>query len=234
MEDSPVYEVKPEDGIGRTRVLHRNMLLPCDGLPVEKTEVKREEKKIKAPVKKKVVDYQQSENESDSSVSSDLEDFEVIIPGHPQETERRPNQVSSQSMDRGNGNCTDEDGEASKASSEESQAGEGSLSGTESADPPQKKVESDDDSMQDADDETNIRDPRPQRRRRRYPTRLTYDTLGNPTRCELRPTMNVLSNPQPVLSAPLQRLYQIVVSPVISNPWTYQVVWRPVQMVNCH
>ncbi|KAL6463236.1 hypothetical protein MHYP_G00276270 [Metynnis hypsauchen] len=34
--DSPVYEVKPENGLGRTRVLHRNLLLPCDFLPVEK------------------------------------------------------------------------------------------------------------------------------------------------------------------------------------------------------
>ena len=31
--DSPVYEVAPESGNGRTRVLHRNMLLPCDFLP---------------------------------------------------------------------------------------------------------------------------------------------------------------------------------------------------------
>ena len=34
-EDMPVYEVKPETGNGRTRVLHRNLLLPCSFLPVE-------------------------------------------------------------------------------------------------------------------------------------------------------------------------------------------------------
>ena len=34
-----VYEVKPETGNGRSRVLHRNMLLPCSYLPVE-THVK--------------------------------------------------------------------------------------------------------------------------------------------------------------------------------------------------
>ena len=34
--DSPVYQVKPEDGRGRTRVVHRNLLLPCDFLPSEK------------------------------------------------------------------------------------------------------------------------------------------------------------------------------------------------------
>ena len=33
-EDSPVFEVEPECGRGRTRILHSNMLLPCDFLPV--------------------------------------------------------------------------------------------------------------------------------------------------------------------------------------------------------
>ena len=31
----PVYAVKPETGNGRSRVLHRNLLLPCSYLPVE-------------------------------------------------------------------------------------------------------------------------------------------------------------------------------------------------------
>ena len=34
-EDSPVYEVKPETGPGGTRILHRNLLLPCNHLPVD-------------------------------------------------------------------------------------------------------------------------------------------------------------------------------------------------------
>ena len=34
-KDMPVYKVKPETGIGRSRVLHRNMLLPCSCLPAE-------------------------------------------------------------------------------------------------------------------------------------------------------------------------------------------------------
>ena len=32
--DSPVYEVRPENGSGRARILHRNLILPCDSLPV--------------------------------------------------------------------------------------------------------------------------------------------------------------------------------------------------------
>lgn len=34
-KDSPVYELKPEKGEGRSRTLHRNLLLPCDHLPLE-------------------------------------------------------------------------------------------------------------------------------------------------------------------------------------------------------
>ena len=34
-KDMPVYEVKPETGNGRSRVLHRNLLLPCSYFPAE-------------------------------------------------------------------------------------------------------------------------------------------------------------------------------------------------------
>ncbi|GAA6092478.1 uncharacterized protein LOC121887483 [Tachysurus ichikawai] len=35
--DVPIYEVKPEQSKGRSRVLHRNLLLPCDYLPLDIT-----------------------------------------------------------------------------------------------------------------------------------------------------------------------------------------------------
>ncbi len=38
--DMPVYVVEPEDGEGRQRVLHRNLLLPCGYLPVSKEGAK--------------------------------------------------------------------------------------------------------------------------------------------------------------------------------------------------
>ena len=34
--DSPVYDVKSESGRGKTRTLHRNLLLPCDYLPAKR------------------------------------------------------------------------------------------------------------------------------------------------------------------------------------------------------
>lgn len=36
--NSPVYEVRPEGGSGRTQDLHWNLLLPCDFLPVEQSQ----------------------------------------------------------------------------------------------------------------------------------------------------------------------------------------------------
>ena len=50
--DSPVYEVKPEIGTGPTRVLHRNLLLPCDYLLLESDVQKQEPSPKQRPILK--------------------------------------------------------------------------------------------------------------------------------------------------------------------------------------
>ncbi|CAL9690550.1 unnamed protein product [Knipowitschia caucasica] len=44
--DMPVYEIKPEQG-GKSRTVHRNLLLPCDSLPVEGLDNKQQSKQKK-------------------------------------------------------------------------------------------------------------------------------------------------------------------------------------------
>ncbi|KAL2089169.1 hypothetical protein ACEWY4_016068 [Coilia grayii] len=79
--ESPVYEVKPEDGQGRTRVLHRNLLLPCDFLPVEtKQPGKRSGQKENKDKRTKVTQH------TDSEPSSDYEEDDWrCVTGWPQE-----------------------------------------------------------------------------------------------------------------------------------------------------
>ncbi|CAB4018255.1 Hypothetical predicted protein [Paramuricea clavata] len=60
----PVYEVIPESGGEKTRVLHRNMLFPCTYLPVENLIVKPAQLLKKKKGKQVTQDYQtDSENE---------------------------------------------------------------------------------------------------------------------------------------------------------------------------
>ena len=95
-EDSPVYEVKPELGTGSTGQLHRNLLLPCNYLPVDipndtttaqwkvKKNSQREKDKKKSP--------QRSELENSSSDDGSDDEF-VAISVIPQ-TDGRQNQTA--------------------------------------------------------------------------------------------------------------------------------------------
>lgn len=71
-KDMPIYEVRPEQGKGRgSRILHRNLLLPCDNLPLEiQLQSVKSKRKITAQTSKgKVVTHQEEED------GSDVDDF---------------------------------------------------------------------------------------------------------------------------------------------------------------
>jgi len=59
--DIPVYELRPEKGKGRSRILHRNLLLPCDYLPLETSVQPRARKRNVEQIE----EAEQSEEEDD-------------------------------------------------------------------------------------------------------------------------------------------------------------------------
>ena len=82
--ESPVYEVKPEGTAKKRRTLHRNLLLPCDFLPMDS------QKTVVAP-SPRPSNRRQPElvnpNTNSSELSSDDEDPpEVIVNVHPRNT----------------------------------------------------------------------------------------------------------------------------------------------------
>ena len=91
-DDSPVYEVKPELGTGSTRTLHRNLLLPCNYLPVDipndTATAQRKVKKNSQREKDKKKSPQRSELENSSSDDGSDDEF-VAIPVIPQTDDRQ-------------------------------------------------------------------------------------------------------------------------------------------------
>ena len=87
-QDIPVYEVKPEVGKGRLKVLHRNMLLPIPCLLIgdgqeasDSIKVSKKEQDIHS-VPIDVSDTESVESGTDSSISdaSDIPDLQVPVP----------------------------------------------------------------------------------------------------------------------------------------------------------
>ena len=70
--DSPVYELKPENGKGRVRVMHRNLLLPCDFLSEATCDVLAE------PSKRRKVNNKHYHREEEQG-SEDEDQWESIV-----------------------------------------------------------------------------------------------------------------------------------------------------------
>lgn len=76
-EDIPVYELRPEHGKGKSRILHRNLLLSCDHLPLE-AEIRPPVKpKRKTPVTNGI---RNEEDEEEEEKEEDDEDDYYFMP----------------------------------------------------------------------------------------------------------------------------------------------------------
>lgn len=82
----PVYEVRPESGRKKSRVLHRNLLLPCTYLPVDQCNLKephsgggsrRQQKRTSTPLKQHLPDPEQPKDELED-LDEDIQSFAPI------------------------------------------------------------------------------------------------------------------------------------------------------------
>ncbi|KAI8503655.1 retrotransposon-like protein 1 [Branchiostoma belcheri] len=172
-KDIPVYEVRPECQEGRSRVLHRNMLLPCEGLPLE----------VPVPKQSRRRTPQEEEgrgSEKEEAVPSRVEEDEEAEP--ESQAEAVPSRVEEdeepEPESQSGGSDSDSDSEKE----------ESALSGVE--------VESEDQPCvsqggEDVPDSAEAEENRP-RRNRRPPRTLTYDVGGQPGYLRV-PTVNTVN-----------------------------------------
>ncbi len=69
-DGSPVYEISPENGKGRDRVVHRNLLLPCDFLPPAET-VQPQKNSLGSSKERTKPQHQQRQQPEQSDTSGD-------------------------------------------------------------------------------------------------------------------------------------------------------------------
>ena len=77
--DSTVYQISPENGIGRDRVVHRNLLLPCDYLPLEQpaTQTPQPQRNVQRPVRRRGASHHTQQQQPSSGSDSEQEESGV-------------------------------------------------------------------------------------------------------------------------------------------------------------
>ena len=162
---SPAYKVKPENGVGRTRVLHRNLLLPCGALVLDAPNLgsgtrPRKIATEKQPLSVSGEDVQKSEREEeDDFVSVDL-------------MEEIPNEVTSESVP------PDQDLPSDSVESYATTVGKNGPS--DEMEPVNKgSAENDETEQSEGEDIAEQDVPTRPQRHSRPPQILTYKSLGN-------------------------------------------------------
>ncbi|KAL6490134.1 hypothetical protein MHYP_G00004790 [Metynnis hypsauchen] len=90
-KEVPIYELRPEKGKGKLRVLHRNLLLPCDQLPLEVQDRSRANSNRKPATTKKSRELPAESEEDDD----EEEEYYPIIPPYQCRAESPERQIKS-------------------------------------------------------------------------------------------------------------------------------------------
>ncbi|XP_022809302.1 uncharacterized protein LOC111346273 [Stylophora pistillata] len=185
-EDSPVYEVKPEAGPGRNRILHRNLLLPCNNLPINIPNEVSQRREGRIEKDKRSTAYQipvpQAEELEDGTCSNDEY---TITPGNPYTgqfiEEAVTEELAKSSVEEKQPKPTQSEDAISdhahrgKVISDQTVLEETEETGLENG-------KGQDPLAQDNNSPPDNPELEPRLKRQRHPpTVLTYNTLGNPT-----------------------------------------------------
>ena len=198
-EDSPVYVVKPETGTGENRTLHRNLLLPCNNLPLDIPN-KNHRKKGRRGRKHQDSTVQQIPlpQVDDLSDGTSSEDECTITPMTPC-TGQTGQEIVTEELTK----PSVEEKQPDATQTEDAIPGGGYQEPTSSDETVLNEMEeARSDSGEEKEPPTQYESSQPSaseleptcrpRRQTRPPTLLTYNTLGNPT-YETQATSNVIS-----------------------------------------
>ena len=196
--DSPVYTVKPEGGDKKNRVLHRNLLLPCDFLPLTQEQERRTSNKTQRGTRMNHRTCHASQTITDSD--SDEGELPAYSPASLSELSS-PGESTNSESNAASGQPMQLDSDAQAMANEPSDqeltvvehpGGSQNNVPTSHVPPPvEPGPEQETEQEQGAELEQNLEPSRPQRVHR-PPRMFTYITLGNPTIC------SVQSGPNPV------------------------------------
>ena len=222
-EGSPVYEVRPESSKGRSRTLHRNLLLPCDYLPSKPWEELPQIKRYRPPTPHPRANDELLEQNRDSD-ESDSDDELPTFTCHSQSLPTTAGNNPPQDLATTTGEPTNQE-EQSPGSNIDlvNDSTEG-----ESHPDPAPTVQAEEDVHgnfgQPGETQASGNQNRPHRVTQ-APKRLTYPTVGNPTYVrpvEVQPAAGV--NQFDMTTPVHTRAFEPVVNPYNISPpamfWT--------------
>ena len=224
-EGSPVYEVRPESSKGRSRTLHRNLLLPCDYLPSKPWEELPQIKRYRPPTPHPRANGELLEQNRDSD-ESDSDDELLTFTCHTQSLPTTAGNNPPQDLATTTGEPTNQE-EQSPGSNID--LDNDSTEGESHPDPAPTSVQAEEDVHgnvgQPGETQTSGNQNRPHRVTQ-APKRLTYPTVGNPTyvrSVEVQPAAGVN---QFGMTTPVHtRAFEAVVNPYSISPSA--MFWTP-------